>query len=272
LGLGKLQGVKTTLIMKKTTRRRLFEVVQRLDKTFKPTSRFKLNETGEWANDEDDLAWIEMLKSEVQKIESATNGKLELIDVRGFDKYQGPYAQVKINGRNYRIWTAGEGDYPLLWIDNYPVDNTSAEGMNPGYAGTPEMIIELLNSQTPVTENLSSNRLNVNDILDNYLEAAFWTEEQQNPELQNKMVSDIDSASLQKTKNDIMQFLRTALQQAGEELKTYDSKSIGHNLWLSRNGHGAGFFDDNNDKLQDIARNMKSSDLYIGDDGKVYLT
>jgi hypothetical protein len=261
--------------MKKTTRRRLFEVVQRLDKTFKPTPRFKLNETGEWANDEDDLAWIEALKGEVQKIESATNGKLELVDVRGFDKYQGPYAQVKINDRNYRIWTVGEGDfesYPLLWIDNYPVDNTSSEGSNPGYMGTTEKIIELLNAQTPVTENLSSNRLNINDILSNYLEAAFWTEEEQNPELQSKTINDVDQASLQKTKNDIMQFLRMALQQAREELKTYDSKSVGHNLWLSRNGHGAGFFDDNNDKLQNIARNMKSSDLYVGDDGKVYLT
>jgi hypothetical protein len=105
-----------------------------------------LNETGEWAGDEDDMAWIDALESEVQKIESETAGKLKLIDVRGFDKYQGPYAVVNINGRNYKIWTIGSGHEPdLLWIENYPVDNTSEEGANAGFMGTSESISNMLN-------------------------------------------------------------------------------------------------------------------------------
>ncbi len=109
----------------------------------------RLNETGEWAGDEDDMAWINSLKSEIQKIESETNGKVKLLDVRGFDKYQGPYAITEINGRKYKIWTVGDeysGD--LLWIENYPVDNTSDEGMNAGFMGTTDVIIDMLNKNT----------------------------------------------------------------------------------------------------------------------------
>lgn len=49
-----------------------------------------------------------------------------------------------------------------------------------------------------------------------------------------------------------------------------DSERAGHNFWLSRNGHGAGFFDDNLDELQDAAESYGSFDLYVGDDGQIY--
>lgn len=117
-----------------------------------------LNETGEWVGDEDDTAWLELLKSEVQKIENATDGKLKLIDVRGFDKYQGPYAIVDIQGSRYKIWTAGDSANLLLWIDDFMVDNTSREGMRPGYMGTTDGIIEMLNNKLNETQlNETSN-------------------------------------------------------------------------------------------------------------------
>ena len=106
----------------------------------------RLNETGEWIGDEDDIAWMDALKSEIQKIESETNGKVELLDIRGFDKYQGPYAIVNINGRRYKIWTVGsEYSNDMLWIENYPVDNTSSENMNAGFMGTSDAIVDMLN-------------------------------------------------------------------------------------------------------------------------------
>lgn len=129
---------------KKTDKQRLFEVMGKLDKTFK----LKLNETGEWSNDEDNITWMDALKSDVKTIEQKTDGKLQLIDVKGFDKYQGPYAIVKINGRDYKIWTIGEGGENLLWIEDYPVDNTSSEDMNAGFMGNVNTIIDMLNNGT----------------------------------------------------------------------------------------------------------------------------
>ena len=48
----------------------------------------------------------------------------------------------------------------------------------------------------------------------------------------------------------------------------------GHDFWLTRNGHGAGFWDrglgDLGDMLADAARVYGGVDLYPGDDGRIY--
>lgn len=53
-------------------------------------------------------------------------------------------------------------------------------------------------------------------------------------------------------------------------------KHAGHDLWLTRNGHGSGFWDGDwaqpqADKLCEVAKIMGQSDVYLGDDGLVYL-
>jgi hypothetical protein len=49
----------------------------------------------------------------------------------------------------------------------------------------------------------------------------------------------------------------------------------GHDFWLTRNGHGAGFWDGDwqepdSGYLTDRAHNFGGFDLYIGDDGKIH--
>jgi hypothetical protein len=56
-----------------------------------------------------------------------------------------------------------------------------------------------------------------------------------------------------------------------------DPESAGHDLWLTRNRHGAGFWDRGypsgvGDVLTAMAHAMGSDDVYIGDDGFAYLT
>jgi len=52
-------------------------------------------------------------------------------------------------------------------------------------------------------------------------------------------------------------------------------EQVGHDFWLSRNGHGAGFFDrdtgDVGDRLQVAARQIGETYIYSGDDGKLYI-
>lgn len=54
----------------------------------------------------------------------------------------------------------------------------------------------------------------------------------------------------------------------------YSSEQAGHDFWLTRNGHGAGFWDRGLDaigqQLTDMAHSYGSCDLYIGDDGNIY--
>jgi hypothetical protein len=115
------------------------------------------------------------------------------------------------------------------------------------------------------------NKFDINEILNSYLETAIWAEESDENYLKGKTIQDVDKESKANSAIDIYQFLQKAQQEAAEELNTQDSESLGHNLWLSRNGHGAGFFDDNNDKLQNLARNMKEINIFMGADGKVYI-
>lgn len=61
------------------------------------------------------------------------------------------------------------------------------------------------------------------------------------------------------------------------ELSNHDLMRAGHDFWLTRNGHGAGFWD--GDWPEPIAAHLTvashgfgSSDLYVGDDGALYIT
>jgi hypothetical protein len=66
----------------------------------------------------------------------------------------------------------------------------------------------------------------------------------------------------------------TFREAAGELLGAWDDEQAGHDLWLTRNGHGAGFWDrglPHGEELSEIARGYGEVDLYIGDDGRLYL-
>jgi hypothetical protein len=63
-------------------------------------------------------------------------------------------------------------------------------------------------------------------------------------------------------------------EAAGELLSDWNDGQAGHDLWLTRNRHGAGFWDrglPHGEELSEIARAYGESDLYIGDDGQLYL-
>lgn len=57
-----------------------------------------------------------------------------------------------------------------------------------------------------------------------------------------------------------------------------DTLSIaGHDLWLTRNGHGAGFWDGDwpepwGDVLTEAAKRMGERNVYAGDDGRLYFS
>lgn len=54
----------------------------------------------------------------------------------------------------------------------------------------------------------------------------------------------------------------------------YTAEQAGHDYWLTRNGHGAGFWDrglgELGERLSALARAAGSVDLYTGDDGLIY--
>ena len=109
---------------------------------------------------------------------------------------------------------------------------------------------------------------NLETVLQSYLETLLWT----NEDMDELTIYDVDEKLREQSVKDIDSFINIIELTKGavEETNNYSDSAFGHNFLLSRNGHGAGFFDDYNDILQDICRKFGSIDAYIGDDNKIY--
>lgn len=63
-------------------------------------------------------------------------------------------------------------------------------------------------------------------------------------------------------------------QELAEYLEKFDESHFGHDFWLTRNGHGVGFWDrsldSNGELLTKWSGVMGGVDLYIGDGGRIY--
>lgn len=121
------------------------------------------------------------------------------------------------------------------------------------------------------------NASDIEEMLQAYIEAALWssTDESDEPLDKNYSEDDIAPSTLKKMKKDV----ETFANQFGDVIESlgadYDWSQAGHDLWLTRNGHGTGFWDRDlpkaeADTLSKGAKKMGSSDLYVGDDGKIY--
>lgn len=64
--------------------------------------------------------------------------------------------------------------------------------------------------------------------------------------------------------------------RAGDLLADIRTEQAGHDFWLTRNRHGAGFWDrglgDVGDRLTALAHTFGECNVYVGDDGLIYLS
>lgn len=145
------------------------------------------------------------------------------------------------------------------------------------------------------------------EIFKGYIECALWTEEEN---LRDQVTGDIDDEDIDdmdeieklihlkgkyETKNfksfvsddidinsrikaykDIKLFISLAGSEAiNEAIEENGLFRLGMDIWFTRNGHGSGFFDhsyDNEKILTDSGNKLKGSDLYVGDDNKLYFS
>lgn len=112
-----------------------------------------------------------------------------------------------------------------------------------------------------------------------YLETALWSSTDEsdesggNPLDDNYSIDDVADEALAKATKDCNAFIKAAgkkLDEAG------DDGQNGHDFWLTRNRHGAGFWDRGygkvGDELTEIAHGFGEVNAYIGDDGKIYIS
>jgi hypothetical protein len=115
----------------------------------------------------------------------------------------------------------------------------------------------------------------INGVLNGYLSSALWT-----AELDKYGTEDFDEQDVNDAKKEVEYFIydmntKGYLKHLQDKLKPFD---IGHNFWLTRNGHGAGFWDKPEldqeiaDKVSDILRNeykVASDPVYNRETNKV---
>ena len=124
---------------------------------------------------------------------------------------------------------------------------------------------KILNENTLVTEGVSSQALK------SYLETALWSSGDGDLEnLDDKYgIRDVDKSALNQAKKDLTKFFAMAKKYIQGER----DEKVAHDFWLTRNGHGAGFWDGNyeyGDELTKLSKKFGEINPYVGDDGKIY--
>ena len=118
-----------------------------------------------------------------------------------------------------------------------------------------------------------------------YFDAAFWstTDEDGDPLDQNFTTNDLARGTREQMIADAERFQQENAVDIEEARETIDARRgrgntdvlAGHDFWLTRNGHGAGFWDGDwpepqATRLTDAAHAFGEVDLYVGDDGEIY--
>lgn len=110
-----------------------------------------------------------------------------------------------------------------------------------------------------------------------YLECALWAEtysrdgeEEPKPLDDDFSIEDFAPEALAQAVADCAKFQADNAADIGPR----DSEA-GHDFWLTRNGHGAGFWDgdwpeDAGKRLTDAAHAFGELSPYVGDDGRIY--
>lgn len=116
------------------------------------------------------------------------------------------------------------------------------------------------------------------EFFNGYVTCALWssTDDEGNPLDDNFGEDDIGEDTLRTMREDCADFMRANAADLAEMMTATGRPMdhMGHDFWLTRNGHGAGFWDrgagELGDRLTDAAHAFGGVDLLIGDDGKVH--
>lgn len=117
----------------------------------------------------------------------------------------------------------------------------------------------------------------MDDFTRQYLATALWSSTDESDESggdpldANYSVDDCAPETIQRAERDCAAFQ----EKAGDLLSEHFDPTMGaRDFWLTRNGHGAGFWDgdwpEGGERLTEISEAFGECNLYVGDDGLIY--
>jgi hypothetical protein len=129
--------------------------------------------------------------------------------------------------------------------------------------------------------------MNIEEFVAAYIEAAMWStcisSDESDPDYDKPLESKYDASniapeSLVSIYTDCAKFIAsnaTDLAEYPGRRQWSAAKCAGYDFWLTRNGHGVGFWDRGlgalGDRLSEASRKFGESDMYVGDDGRMYV-
>lgn len=136
---------------------------------------------------------------------------------------------------------------------------------------------DLLSAKNPQKVH-SSVAEDLDEFTHQYLVTILWAtdasgEQGGDPLDQKYTLEDFAPEALEKAKADCVKFQEENLDDLS---KIDDLGTAGHDFWLTRNGHGAGFWDGDypeemGKRLTEASKKFGSQDATVGDDEKIYL-
>lgn len=122
--------------------------------------------------------------------------------------------------------------------------------------------------------------MNIDDVLTSYVECALWSETDQSDESGGEPLDvnytrdDITAESLEEMRSDVADFVAGCEAERPDAFKGMNADLVGHDFWLTRNGHGTGFWDrglgERGSWLTAQCKPYGEASLYIGDDERLY--
>lgn len=108
-----------------------------------------------------------------------------------------------------------------------------------------------------------------------YIECAFWSEcDESTPSGGEPFDKNYDTTELAPSALDAMVSDCQQFQAENWDMIAIDVRRAGIDFWLTRCGHGAGFWDgdwpEDGDALTEACKRFPAANLYLGDDGLIY--
>jgi hypothetical protein len=122
------------------------------------------------------------------------------------------------------------------------------------------------------------NNTDLKTMISAYAECALWSSTHFESEDDNcgipfgQIDAELSEKCLEQFRADCADFLAIC-EAEGIDMSDLDAAQVGHDFWLTRNRHGAGFWDrglgELGDKLTVWAHAAGSCDLYLSDSGEI---
>jgi|CXWL01.1.fsa_nt_gi hypothetical protein len=153
-----------------------------------------------------------------------------------------------------------------------------------------ELVGELVNDEVATHDDtirdtlrprFSKNRVAMDSGLQMYLTTILWAETDGEKPLDSLYnISDFSQQALEQATRELNSFIEKARAVIPEGAKIPGARGsdsdLAYDFWLTRNGHGSGFWDgdwgDYGEDLTKLAKSFGHVDAYVGDDGRIYFS